>query len=139
MSVKLEDVLGKRIHDGFPGSELMPLPGIFTKVAESGQSMSLGDVAYVDEVVPDSILTINVHAMPDRCVAVEFINVTEQRGAEKKVAEQQNALERALKDAFAANKPALIHVPMPEVPSAWDMILLPRVRGFEDAWRPALP
>ncbi|RYE94959.1 MAG: hypothetical protein EOO75_00565 [Myxococcales bacterium] len=100
MSVKVEEVLGKRIHDGFPGSELMPLPGIFTKVAESGQSMSLGDVNYVDEIVPDSLLTITVHAMPNRCVAVEFINVTEQRGAEKKVAEQQAALERALRDLW---------------------------------------
>ncbi len=25
------------------------------------------------------------------------------------------------------------------MPSPWDMILLPRVRGLEDAWRPALP
>jgi hypothetical protein len=25
------------------------------------------------------------------------------------------------------------------MPSPWDMIVLPRVRGFHEAWRPALP
>ncbi len=122
MSVKVEDVLGKRIHEGFPGSELMPLPGIFTKVAESGQSMALGDVAYVDEVIPDSILTITVHAMPNRCVAVEFVNVTEQRMAEKKVAQQQSELERALNDLWGemdlARKIQTVLLPgTPELPA----------------------
>jgi hypothetical protein len=32
-----------------------------------------------------------------------------------------------------------VHVPVGAMPSPWDMILLPRVRGFADAWRPALP
>ncbi len=49
------------------------------------------------------------------------------------------ALESALREAFAARLPGLIHVPVGEMPSPWDMILLPRVRGFTDAWRPALP
>jgi len=26
-----------------------------------------------------------------------------------------------------------------EMPSPWDMLVLPRVRGFEDAWRRGLP
>lgn len=125
MAVKVEDVLGKRIHDGFPGSELMPLPGIFTKVAESGQSMSLGDVNYVDEIVPDSLLTITVHAMPNRCVAVEFINVTEQRAAEKKVSEQQAALERALRDLWGemdlARKIQTVLLPNEPVLTAYDV------------------
>ena len=33
--------------------------------------------------------------------------------------------------------PALVHVPVGEMPSPWDMILLPRVRG--PAGRPPLP
>jgi len=48
------------------------------------------------------------------------------------------ALEAALRDAFAAGKPALIHVPVGEMPSPWDMILLPRVRGPATP-RPNLP
>ena len=49
------------------------------------------------------------------------------------------ALETALRQAFALDAPALVHVPVGAMPSPWDMILLPRVRGFADAWRPALP
>ncbi|HUZ65746.1 MAG TPA: hypothetical protein VMU82_18745, partial [Acetobacteraceae bacterium] len=49
------------------------------------------------------------------------------------------ALEAALRDALAARAPALIHVPVGEMPSPWDMILLPRVRGSADGARPALP
>ncbi len=48
-----------------------------------------------------------------------------------------DALEAALREAFALEAPALIHVPVGEMPSPWDMILLPRIRGGEG--RPALP
>jgi acetolactate synthase-1/2/3 large subunit len=48
-----------------------------------------------------------------------------------------DALETALREAFALDAPALIHVPVGEMPSPWDMILLPRIRGGEG--RPALP
>jgi acetolactate synthase I/II/III large subunit len=69
----------------------------------------------------------------------DFVRFAESFGAAAFRARDADALERALRDAFALNRPALVHVPMSEVPSAWDMILLPRVRGFEEAWRPALP
>jgi acetolactate synthase-1/2/3 large subunit len=38
-------------------------------------------------------------------------------------------LEKAIAEAFALAKPALIHVPCGEMPSPWDMIFMPRVRG----------
>lgn len=38
-------------------------------------------------------------------------------------------LERAISDGFASLKPTLIHVPCGEMPSPWDMILLPKIRG----------
>ena len=38
-------------------------------------------------------------------------------------------LEAQLRIAFAANAPALIHVPVGRMPSPWDMILMPPVRG----------
>ncbi len=47
------------------------------------------------------------------------------------------ALEEALRQAFALNTPTLVRVPVGEMPSPWDMILLPRVRGPEG--RPPLP
>jgi len=38
-------------------------------------------------------------------------------------------LEAALKAAFALNAPALVHVPCGEMPSPWDLIMMPRQRG----------
>ncbi len=49
--------------------------------------------------------------------------------------EMQGALEAAL----ATRAPALIHVKAGDMPSPWDMLAMPRVRGFDEAWRPSLP
>jgi acetolactate synthase-1/2/3 large subunit len=38
-------------------------------------------------------------------------------------------LERMTEKALALNAPALIHVPCGEMPSPWDMIIMPRIRG----------
>ncbi len=54
-------------------------------------------------------------------------------------ADDPQSLERALVAALETGAPALIHVKVGEMPSPWDMLALPRVRGAEEAWRPALP
>ena len=69
----------------------------------------------------------------------DFVRFAESFGAAAFRATTPEALEQALRQAFALNAPALVHVPVGPMPSPWDMILLPRVRGFADAWRPALP
>ena len=69
----------------------------------------------------------------------DFTKFAESFGVQAWRATTPDGLERALREAFAANAPGLVHVPVSEMPSPWDMILLPRVRGFADAWRPALP
>jgi acetolactate synthase I/II/III large subunit len=69
----------------------------------------------------------------------DFVAYSRCFGAAGFRAETPAALESALREAFALNRPALVHVPCGQMPSPWDMILLPRVRGFADAWRPALP
>ncbi|MEJ0016671.1 MAG: thiamine pyrophosphate-dependent enzyme [Acetobacteraceae bacterium] len=69
----------------------------------------------------------------------DFVKFAESFGMAAFRATTPEALEAALRQAFALNAPALVHVPVGAMPSPWDMILLPRVRGFADAWRPALP
>jgi len=69
----------------------------------------------------------------------DFVKFAESFGVRAWRATTPDALERALHEAFAASAPGLVHVPVGEMPSPWDMTLLPRVRGFADAWRPALP
>ncbi len=69
----------------------------------------------------------------------DFVRFAESFGIRAWRAPTPAALEAALRDALAARAPALIHVPVGEMPSPWDMILLPRVRGSADGARPALP
>jgi acetolactate synthase I/II/III large subunit len=67
----------------------------------------------------------------------DFVKFSESFGMAAFRATSPDALEEALRKAFALNAPALVHVPVGEMPSPWDMILLPRVRGPEG--RPPLP
>ena len=69
----------------------------------------------------------------------DFVKFAESFGMAAFRADTPASLEQALRQAFALNAPALVHIKVGEMPSPWDMILLPRVRGFADAWRPALP
>ncbi|MBV8870448.1 MAG: hypothetical protein JOY65_13700, partial [Acetobacteraceae bacterium] len=69
----------------------------------------------------------------------DFVAFAQSFGAAGYRAATPEELEGRLREAFAQGRPALIHVPVGAMPSPWDMILLPRVRGLEDAWRPALP
>ena len=67
----------------------------------------------------------------------DFVRFAKSFGIAAFRATTPDALQDALQKAFALNAPALIHVPVGEMPSPWDMILLPCVRGT--AGRPSLP
>jgi acetolactate synthase-1/2/3 large subunit len=59
----------------------------------------------------------------------DFFKLAESFGVAAYRARTADELEKALVRAFAADEPALVHVPCGEMPSPWDMILMPRVRG----------
>ncbi len=67
----------------------------------------------------------------------DFVDFARSFGMAAFRATTPDGVEDALRKAFALDAPALVHVPVGEMPSPWDMILLPRVRG--PAGRPALP
>jgi acetolactate synthase I/II/III large subunit len=67
----------------------------------------------------------------------DFVRFAESFGMAALRAASPDGLEDALRQAFALNAPVLVHVPAGEMPSPWDMILLPRIRGSKG--RPPLP
>lgn len=69
----------------------------------------------------------------------DFVRFAESFGVKAWRADTPETLERALAAALAEGTPGLIHVRLGAVPSPWPLILLPRVRGFEDDWRRSLP
>jgi signal transduction histidine kinase/DNA-binding NarL/FixJ family response regulator len=105
LGVKREVVVGKRIHEGFPGSETQPLPGLFMNLAMSGGKIDLGEVPYSDDTVQNQTFVIVAKAMGRRLVCVEFTNITEQKrleaiqkAHEAKLQEQQRELERTVEE-----------------------------------------
>ncbi len=104
LSVKQEDVVGKAIGEGFPGSLNTPLPGVFTRVIESGEGMALGDVPYQDEVVPNGMFSVVVHPLGNRTAAVEFTNVTDARKAQAEAQTQLAAAEAARQEREVLNQ-----------------------------------
>lgn len=69
----------------------------------------------------------------------DFVAYARSFGALGYRAETPDALETALRDAFARGQPAIVHVPVGPMPSPWGMMALPRVRGHEEPRRPAFP
>jgi acetolactate synthase-1/2/3 large subunit len=67
----------------------------------------------------------------------DFVAYAKSFGMAAFKATSPDELEAALQGAFALEAPALIHVPVGALPSPWDMILLPRIRGGQG--RPPLP
>ncbi len=91
-----------------------------------------------------NVRRIQEHQYGNRLIACDlanpdFVAFARSFGAGAYRATTPEELEACLREAFSAGCPALVHVTVGPMPSPWDMILLPRVRGLEDAWRPALP
>ncbi|HET6307805.1 MAG TPA: thiamine pyrophosphate-dependent enzyme, partial [Rhodopila sp.] len=99
-------------------------------------------VVVFDDGAFGNVRRIQVQHYGNRLIASDltnpdFVRFAESFGMAAFRAGTPEALEQALRQAFALNAPALVHVPVGEMPSPWDMILLPRVRGV--AGRPPLP
>ena len=68
------------------------------------------------------------HTIASDLLNPDFVKLAESFGALGLKAESPEALRQALRQAFAANAPALIEVPCGEMPSPWEFIMLPRAR-----------
>ena len=66
----------------------------------------------------------------------DFVRFAESFGVAAFRATSPDGLEARLREAFALRAPALVHVPVGEMPSIWDLILMPSVRGTV---RPLMP
>ena len=71
----------------------------------------------------------NGHVLASDLVNPDFVALAKSFGMAAYRAETAQALEAALRENMAKRVPGLIHVPCGEMPSPWDMILMPRIRG----------
>jgi acetolactate synthase-1/2/3 large subunit len=68
------------------------------------------------------------HVIAADLVNPDFVRLAEAYGLSAYRADSPEALQPALADAIARDRPALIHVRCGSMPSPWDMIRMPRVR-----------
>ncbi len=59
----------------------------------------------------------------------DFVKLAESYGALGLRATTPSELRHTLRESFEANRPTIIEVPVDEMPSPWEFLLLPRVRG----------
>ena len=59
----------------------------------------------------------------------DFISLAESFGAQGLMATSPNQLRAAIETALLYDGPSVIEVPIGEVPSPWDFVLMPRLRG----------
>ena len=69
----------------------------------------------------------------------DFVRFAESFGAARFARPRRRRWNARCARRWPRARPALIVVPVGEMPSPWDMILLPRVRGGADGARPPLP
>lgn len=101
-------------------------------------------VAVFDDGAFGNVRRIQEERYGGRLIATElrnpdFVRFADSFGVAAFRARTPAELEARLREAFALRAPALVHVPVGEMPSIWNLIALPRVRGTADALRPALP
>ncbi len=91
-------------------------------------------VVVFDDGAFGNVRRIQQQAYGGRMIADElhnpdFVRFAQSFGMRAECVASPGALRTAIERAFWEGGPALIHVPVPAMPSVWDMIMLPRVRG----------
>ena len=99
-------------------------------------------VVVFDDGAFGNVRRIQREAYGDRQIASglhnpDFVRFAESFGVAAYRAHTRAELEARLREAFALDAPALVHVPVGEMPSIWDLIAMPPVRGTPP--RPAMP
>jgi acetolactate synthase I/II/III large subunit len=91
-------------------------------------------VVVFDNMMYGNVKLIQEQRFGNRVIAADlanpdFVELANAFGIAAFRARTPPELERAVASAIALNSPALVHVPCGPMPSAWDMLLMPRVRG----------
>jgi acetolactate synthase-1/2/3 large subunit len=84
---------------------------------------AFGNVRRIQEEMFGNRLIASDLANPD------FVKFAESFGAAGRRARGPDELRKALREAFAAREPTLIEVPVGPMPSPWEFIHMPAVRG----------
>jgi acetolactate synthase-1/2/3 large subunit len=146
LSAGHQDSLGWGLGVALGAKAACPDKAVLAIAGDGGIMYQLGDLATAVQhaiavviVVFDNGMFGNVKRIQQeqyggRTIAADlhnpdFAKLAETFGAAGERVTTPAELERAITRGLARRGPTLVHVPVGEMPSPWDMIMLPRVRG----------
>ena len=146
LSAGHQDSLGWGLGIALGAKRAMPDRAVLAIAGDGGIMYQIGDLATAVQhgiavvvVLFDNGMFGNVRLIQDefyggRAIASDlknpdFVQLARSFGMAAFRATSAADLERQVRMAFATNVPTLIHVPVGRMPSPWDMILMPPVRG----------
>jgi acetolactate synthase-1/2/3 large subunit len=146
LSAGHQDSLGWGLGTALGVKAALPETPVLAIAGDGGLMYQLGDLATAvqhglaivlvvfDNGMFGNVKRIQQEAYGGRTIASDLVNpdfcrVAESFGVATSRARTAKELQQAIERGFASGKPTLVHVPCGEMPSPWDMILMPRVRG----------
>ena len=146
LSAGHQDSLGWGLGTALGAKVACPDKAVLAIAGDGGIMYQLGDLATAVQhqlgvvvVVFDNGMFRNVKRIQDeqyggRTIASDLVNpdfakIAREFGAAGVTAKTADDLEREIAAGFNRKGPTVVHVPCGVMPSPWDMILMPRVRG----------
>lgn len=97
--VAAEDLLGHTLDESFPGLREKGVPQLYARVVRTGQPAHLDDIVYGDSRVVQAAWRVHAYALPDRRVAVTFLDISKEVTTERSLA-ANDAHSRTVIDAM---------------------------------------
>jgi PAS domain S-box-containing protein len=116
--VPTKEILGKKLGEAFPGSNMMEFVKAGMEIIRSGKSMELAELRYSDKRVPESFFSVKAFPLPKNCVGVILEDMTERKRAEQEMQDNEEKFQ-----AISA--------------SVLDVIILMDSEGRISYWNPA--
>ncbi|WP_431285490.1 thiamine pyrophosphate-dependent enzyme [Humitalea sp. 24SJ18S-53] len=146
LSPGYQDNLGWGLGAALGAQAAMPGTPVLAIAGDGGFLYQIGELATAvqhklrvvvvlfDNAMFGNVKRIQQERYGNRIISADLVNpdfgkLADAFGIATWRATTPDALQRAITEAFTQGGPALIHVPCGEMPSPWDMILMPKVRG----------
>jgi PAS domain S-box-containing protein len=84
-----KDLLGKTMEEAFSAFNRKDVAKMITKTIHAGKPTDLGEFRCFNERAPDSFFSVNVFPLPNNCVGLMLVDVTERKRAEQEMQDSE--------------------------------------------------
>lgn len=94
----LSKLLGKPLHEAFPGLSETEIPETFAEVVRTQEARTIGVLEYQDENVKQGFYSVKAFPLSNNCVGVAFENVTGRKQMERMIEDYTRKLRQRNED-----------------------------------------